>query len=51
MDTKVKCLPVYILIDTSQSMTQYEDVLNNSIESLYDTLLQARGFLTSPSYA
>ena len=39
MDTKVKCLPVYILIDTSQSMTQYEDVLNNSIESLYDTLL------------
>jgi uncharacterized protein YegL len=39
MDNKVKCLPVYILIDTSQSMAPYEDVLNSSIESLYDTLI------------
>jgi uncharacterized protein YegL len=39
MATKVKCLPVYILVDTSQSMSQYEDVLNETIESLYDELI------------
>ncbi len=39
METKVNCLPVYIMIDTSQSMTQFEDVLNDTIESLYDELI------------
>lgn len=39
MDTKVNCLPVYILIDTSQSMTPFEDVLNETIETLYDELI------------
>jgi len=39
MTTQVKCLPVYILVDTSHSMSQYEDVLNQTIESLYDELI------------
>lgn len=45
MATKIKCLPVYIVIDTSYSMTPYEDVLNQTIETLYDTLI------TSPRIA
>jgi uncharacterized protein YegL len=43
--TKVNCLPVYIVIDTSYSMSPYEDVLNQTIETLYDTLI------TSPRIA
>ncbi len=39
METKVNCLPVYIMIDTSQSMTPFEDVLNETIETLYDELI------------
>lgn len=39
METKVNCLPVYILIDTSHSMSPVEDVLNQTIESLYDELI------------
>ncbi len=39
MDAKVNCLPVYILIDTSHSMTPFEDVLNETIETLYDELI------------
>lgn len=39
METKVNCLPVYIVIDTSQSMSAFEDVLNDTIESLYDDLI------------
>jgi uncharacterized protein YegL len=39
METRVNCLPVYILIDTSQSMTPFEDVLNETIETLYDELI------------
>jgi uncharacterized protein YegL len=39
METRIKCLPVYILVDTSHSMSQYEDVLNAMIESLYDELI------------
>jgi uncharacterized protein YegL len=42
---KIKCLPVYIVIDTSYSMSPYEDVLNQTIETLYDTLI------TSPRIA
>lgn len=37
--TKVKCLPVYIVIDTSHSMTPFESLLNESIEELYDQLI------------
>jgi uncharacterized protein YegL len=36
---KVNCLPVYIIIDTSQSMAPVEDLLNQSIEQLYDELI------------
>jgi uncharacterized protein YegL len=39
METKVNCLPVYILIDTSQSMAAFEDILNETIENLYDELI------------
>jgi uncharacterized protein YegL len=39
METRVNCLPVYIMIDTSHSMTPFEDVLNETIESLYDELI------------
>ena len=39
METKINCLPVYIMIDTSHSMTPFEDVLNETIESLYDELI------------
>jgi uncharacterized protein YegL len=42
MTTKVKCLPVYILIDTSKSMSPFEDVLNQTIEHLYDELITSR---------
>ena len=35
----MNCLPVYIMIDTSHSMTPFEDVLNETIESLYDELI------------
>lgn len=37
--TTVKCLPVYIMIDTSHSMSQFEKLLNESIEELYDQLI------------
>lgn len=39
METKVKCLPVYIMIDTSGSMTPFADVLNETIETLHDQLI------------
>jgi uncharacterized protein YegL len=39
VETKVNCLPVYIMIDTSQSMSPFEDVLNETIETLYDDLI------------
>jgi uncharacterized protein YegL len=39
VETKVNCLPVYIVIDTSHSMTPFEDVLNDTIETLYDELI------------
>jgi uncharacterized protein YegL len=38
-EARVNCLPVYIMIDTSHSMTPFEDLLNESIESLYDQLI------------
>lgn len=37
--TKVKCLPTYILIDTSSSMKPAQDTLNETVESLYDELI------------
>lgn len=37
--TKVKCLPVYIVIDTSYSMSPVEKILNDAIEQLYDELI------------
>ena len=37
--TKVSCLPVYIVIDTSQSMSPFEEVLNETIETLYGVLI------------
>jgi uncharacterized protein YegL len=39
MNTKVNCLPVYVVIDTSHSMSPYENMLNEGIESLYDELI------------
>jgi uncharacterized protein YegL len=39
MASKVNCLPVYIVIDTSLSMRPVEDLLNQSIETLYDELI------------
>jgi uncharacterized protein YegL len=39
MDAKVNCLPVYVIIDTSKSMTPFESMLNEGIESLYDELI------------
>jgi uncharacterized protein YegL len=39
--TKVNCLPTYILIDTSSSMKPVEDILNDTIEYLYDELTMA----------
>lgn len=39
MNAKVNCLPVYVLIDTSHSMSPYETMLNEGIESLYDELI------------
>src|SRR5215472_2509282 len=39
MNAKVNCLPVYVMIDTSKSMSPYESMLNEGIESLYDELI------------
>ena len=39
--TKVKCLPTYILIDTSSSMKPSQDTLNETVESLYDELIMS----------
>jgi uncharacterized protein YegL len=39
METKVNCLPVYIVVDTSHSMSPFEDVLNETIEAFYDELI------------
>jgi len=39
MSAKVNCLPVYVIIDTSKSMSPYESMLNQGIESLYDELI------------
>lgn len=39
METKVNCLPVYIVVDTSYSMSPFEDVLNETIEAFYDELI------------
>jgi len=35
----MNCLPVYVVIDTSHSMSPYEDMLNQQVESLYDELI------------
>jgi uncharacterized protein YegL len=37
--TRVNCLPTYIMIDTSYSMKDDEDTLNETIEYLYDELI------------
>jgi uncharacterized protein YegL len=39
MQNKVNCLPIYIVIDTSYSMSPFEQLLNESIENLYDVLI------------
>ncbi len=39
--TKVNCLPTYILIDTSSSMKPVENYLNETVEYLYDELMIA----------
>lgn len=33
------CLPVYIVIDTSYSMRDHQDMLNSGIESLFDQII------------
>lgn len=37
--TTVNCLPVYVLIDKSSSMKQFENQLNESIVSIYEELI------------
>jgi uncharacterized protein YegL len=37
-DTKTKCLPTYLVFDTSYSMLQFQKVLNDTVEELYNTL-------------
>ena len=39
MEMRVKCIPVYIVVDTSESMAPFKDVLNEAIETLYDDLI------------
>jgi len=39
--TKVNCLPTYILIDTSSSMRPVEATLNETMEYLYDELIMS----------
>lgn len=39
--TKVNCLPTYILIDTSSSMKHAERTLNETLEYLYDELIMS----------
>lgn len=41
MHAQANCLPVYVLIDTSGSMKEFEDLLNDSIEELYDSLISS----------
>jgi uncharacterized protein YegL len=38
-ETKLNCLPVYVVIDTSGSMSKFEGMLNGQIEALYDALI------------
>jgi uncharacterized protein YegL len=40
-ETRVKCLPTYILIDTSSSMEPVEDTLNDTIFELVDELVES----------
>lgn len=35
MTSRINCLPVYIVIDSSSSMIDFEDLLNQSVETLY----------------
>jgi uncharacterized protein YegL len=39
--SKVKCLPTYVLIDTSGSMKPSEDALNETLEHLYNELFES----------
>lgn len=39
--TRVNCLPVYILIDTSHSMRPAQGTLNETVEYLYDELIMS----------
>jgi uncharacterized protein YegL len=39
--TKVNCLPTYILIDTSSSMKSTEGTLSETLEYLYDELIMS----------
>jgi uncharacterized protein YegL len=41
MESKINCLPVYIVIDTSGSMRPFEAILNQSIETLYEELMMS----------
>ena len=37
--TRSKCLPTYLVLDTSGSMQLYAEVLNNTLGQLYQTLI------------
>lgn len=37
--SRIKCLPTYLVLDTSYSMQDVEDVLNDTVEHLYDELI------------
>jgi uncharacterized protein YegL len=36
---RAKCIPIYIVVDTSRSMVPFENVINVAIETLYDDLI------------
>lgn len=37
--TKTKCLPTYLVLDTSGSMKEHEQLLNDTLDHLYDSLV------------
>jgi uncharacterized protein YegL len=40
-NVKAKCLPTYLLLDTSGSMLPFADTLNKTLDHLYDTVVKS----------
>ena len=36
--TKTKCLPTYLVVDTSSSMSEHEELLNELVDYLFDEI-------------